>query len=82
MRVCLASHSRGFIVEGGKQDPLANVHSAPLLAVRFGEPRTLDMRDLLSDWQRWTPFERVVAATLMLLVVGVPLALALRIAGG
>jgi hypothetical protein len=39
------------------------------------------MRDLLSDWQRWSPFERVIAATLMLLVVGVPLALAIRIVG-
>ena len=40
------------------------------------------MRDLLSDWHRWTPVERVIAATLMALLVTVPLALAVGIVGG
>jgi hypothetical protein len=36
------------------------------------------MRDLLNDWHRWTPAERLVAAALTLAAIAVPLALALR----
>jgi hypothetical protein len=36
------------------------------------------MRDLLNDWHRWTPAERLVAATLTLAAIGVPLVIALR----
>jgi hypothetical protein len=36
------------------------------------------MRDLLADWHRWTPAERIVAAALTITVVAVPLAAALR----
>jgi hypothetical protein len=40
------------------------------------------MRDLLSDWHRWTPVERLVAATLMFLLASVPLVFAFGIARG
>jgi hypothetical protein len=36
------------------------------------------MRDLLRDWHRWTPAERLMAATLTFTAIAVPLALALR----
>jgi hypothetical protein len=39
------------------------------------------MRDLLADWHRWTPAERVVATTLTLAALAVPLAVALRSIG-
>jgi hypothetical protein len=40
------------------------------------------MRDLLADWRRWSPTERILAMTLTSAVAfGIPLALALRFGG-
>jgi hypothetical protein len=40
------------------------------------------MKDLLADWRRWTPAERIVAMTLTSAVaLGIPIVLALRLVG-
>jgi len=33
----------------------------------------LGMRDLVADWKRWSAAERLLAAVLMLMLIGLPL---------
>ena len=39
----------------------------------FAHWKELGMRDLVADWKKWSSTERLLAAVLMLMLIGLPL---------
>ena len=51
-----------------RQYSYTQMHSTPRASARRGN----SIRDLVADWKKWSPAERVLAVVVGLLVVAVP----------